>query len=104
MLCQTLNILICNTNVLPVYLCNVKNYGPYVQAKTFIWTVCYSFFDLLKYRLWQYGLWSFQTGGTKLEKNLPKNQRTHWKLLNFENCQKVPKFDIQSQFTMSKII
>ena len=26
--------------------------------------------------LWQYGLWSFQTGGTKLEKFLPKNQYT----------------------------
>ena len=24
--------------------------------------------------LWQYGLWSFQTGGTKLERFLPKNQ------------------------------
>ena len=35
--------------------------------------------------LWQYGLWSFQTGGTKLERFLPKNQHTHRKLLNFEN-------------------
>ena len=35
--------------------------------------------------LWQYGLWSFQTGGTKLEKFLPKNQHTQRKLLNFEN-------------------
>ena len=26
--------------------------------------------------LWQYGLWSFQTGGTKLEIFLPKNQHT----------------------------
>ena len=25
-------------------------------------------------RLWQYGLWSFQMGGTKLERFLPKNQ------------------------------
>ena len=24
--------------------------------------------------IWQYGLWSFQTGGTKLEIFLPKNQ------------------------------
>ena len=36
-------------------------------------------------RLWQYGLWSFQTGGTKLERFLPKNQHTQRKLLNFEN-------------------
>ena len=25
-------------------------------------------------QVWQYGLWSFQTGGTKLERFLPKNQ------------------------------
>ena len=35
--------------------------------------------------LWQYGLWSFQTGGTKLERFLTKNQHTQRKLLNFEN-------------------
>ena len=35
--------------------------------------------------LWQYGLWRFQTGGTKLERFLPKNQHTQRKLLNFEN-------------------
>ena len=35
--------------------------------------------------LWQYGLWSFQTGDTKLERFLPKNQQTQRKLLNFEN-------------------
>ena len=34
---------------------------------------------------WQYGLWSFQAGGTKLERFLPKNQHTQRKLLNFEN-------------------
>ena len=36
-------------------------------------------------KLWQYGLWSFQTGGTKLERFLPKNQQTQRKSLNFEN-------------------
>ena len=35
--------------------------------------------------LWQYGLWSFQTWGTKLERFLPKNQHSQKKLLNFEN-------------------
>ena len=35
--------------------------------------------------LWQYGLWSFQTGYTKLERFLHKNQQNLWKLLNFEN-------------------
>ena len=43
--------------------------------------------------LWQYWLWSFQTGGTKLERFLHKNQHTQRKLLNFEfwkelSCQK----------------
>ena len=35
--------------------------------------------------VWQYGLWSFQMGGTKLKIVLPKNQHTPRKLLNFEN-------------------
>ena len=35
--------------------------------------------------LWQYGLWSFQAGGTKLERFLPKNQHTETKLFSFEN-------------------
>ena len=35
--------------------------------------------------LWQYGLWSFQTGVTRLDSFLPKNQHTQRKLLNFEN-------------------
>ena len=35
-------------------------------------------------QVWQYGLWSFQAGGTKLERFLPKNQHTQRKLLNFE--------------------
>ena len=35
-------------------------------------------------KLWQYGLWSFQTGGTKLERFLHKNQHIQRKLLNYE--------------------
>ena len=38
-----------------------------------------------KLGIWENGLWSFQTGGTKLERFLPKNQHTQRKLLNFEN-------------------
>ena len=34
--------------------------------------------------LWQYRLWNFQTGDTKLERFLPKNQHTQRELLNFE--------------------
>ena len=37
-----------------------------------------------KCTVWQYGLRSFQTGGTKLERFLPKNQHTQRKLLNFK--------------------
>ena len=33
--------------LMPVYICKVKNYGPYLHVKTFLWTLCYSFFDLL---------------------------------------------------------
>ena len=36
------------------------------------------------HQLWQYGLWYFQTGDTKLERFFPKNQYTQRKLLNFE--------------------
>ena len=58
-------------------------------------------------QLWQYGLWSFKAGGTRLEIIFHKNQHTQRKLLNFGlmvSCQNVPKFDFQSQFSMSKII
>ena len=56
--------------------------------------------------LWQYGLWSFQTEGTKLERLLPKNQHTQRKLLNFEfwingELSKGPKFDFQSAPNLS---
>ena len=34
--------------------------------------------------LWQYRLWSFQAGGTKLERFFHTNQHTQRKLLNFE--------------------
>ena len=37
------------------------------------------------YTVWQYGLWSFQKGYTKLERFSHKNQHTQRKLLNFEN-------------------
>ena len=39
----------------------------------------------VEFLLSQYGLWSFQAVGTKLEIFLPKNQLTQRKLLNFEN-------------------
>ena len=63
--------------------------------------------------LWQYELWSFQTGGTKLERFLPNSQHTLRKLLNFENwvsgevskkCKITQPLDFQSQFSISKII
>jgi hypothetical protein len=44
-----------------------------------------TYFYLGMYQVWQYGLWSFQTGGTILERFLPKNQYAQRKFLNFEN-------------------
>ena len=40
---------------------------------------------VVEWAVWQYGLWSFQTRGTKLERFLHQNQYTQRKLLNFEN-------------------
>ena len=57
--------------------------------------------------LWQYGLWSFQTGGTKLEKIfLPYNQHTQRKLVNSKNwvngeVSKVPKYDQNMTFKVN---
>ena len=45
--------------------------------------MCVWFFISLQY-IWQYGLWRFQAGGTKLERFLDKNQHTQRKLLNFK--------------------
>ena len=33
--------------------------------------------------LWQYGLWSFQTGGRRLERFVHKNQHTQRKIIEF---------------------
>ena len=43
--------------------------------------------------LWQYGLWSFQTGGTKLERLLHKNQQIYKLILsqNVNNKKCAPK-------------
>ena len=49
------------------------------------WLIMFLYIQLAHYILWQYGLWSFQTGGTKLERFLHKNQHTQRKLLYFEN-------------------
>ena len=52
----------------------------------FLMLLCRACWDL-----WQYGLWSFQTEDTKLERFLPKNQHTQSKLLNFEFWIKLSK-------------
>ena len=49
------------------------------------WRVLLTLISAIYSWLWQYGLWSFQTGGTRLEIFLLKNQHTQRKLLNFEN-------------------
>ena len=53
------------------------NLGPLAIGRVCVWCLSAS--------VWQYGLWSFQAGGTKLERFLPKNQHTQSKLLDFEN-------------------
>ena len=45
----------------------------------------YNSMEIQYVKLWQYRLWSFKSGNTKLERFLPKNQHTQRKLLNFEN-------------------
>ena len=61
--------------------CTQKKQGKYFVL--FLW-----------FLLWQYRLWSFQTGGTKLERFWPKHRHTQRKLLNLRiglvgRCQKV---------------
>ena len=53
------------------------------------------------FSIWQYGLWSFQAGGTKLERFLHKNQHTQRKLLNWYSSMKKKRkirmiFDIEN--------
>ena len=45
----------------------------------------YEIFKVQIWKVWKYGLWSFQTGYTKLERFLHKDQHTQRKILNFEN-------------------
>ena len=66
------------------YPCYVSLYATYARPPLSYLPL--SFFYYAQWLLWQYGLWSFQTGGRKLERFLPKNQHTHRKFLNFENC------------------
>ena len=59
--------------------------------------------------IWQQGLWIFQKEDTKLERFLAKNQNIQRKLLDIKfwingKLSKSAEFDIQSQFSMSKII
>ena len=58
-----------------------------VSVHSFLWSRVSDLRHEMEYicTLWQYGLWTFQTGGTKLERFLYKNQHTWRKLLNFEN-------------------
>ena len=64
--------------------CNKTSHIRQRRIKTYHHQIA-NFRNDMHYAVWQYGLWSFQTGGTKLERFLHKNQHTQWKLLNFEN-------------------
>ena len=80
---QSIKILLMNFNLRKKNLATLTftrttfNHGNY-------WTAPYKR-SVRTRALWQYGLWSFQAGGTTLERFLPKNQHTQRKLLNFEN-------------------
>ena len=106
-----------------LWLCHFGNFSPLHTCSNSFWKCWFARADFISNSkvpparqkletlpldrvLWQYGLWSFQTGGTKLERFLPKNQHTYWilRIGLMGRCQKVPKFDFQSQFSMSKII
>ena len=55
--------------------------------------------------VWQYRLWCFQMGGTKLERFLPMNQRASRKLLNFEfwiNVEKRQNLTFEVNFVCEK--
>ena len=74
-----------------VYFSTASEYHQFIHARPTCVLLCIntkvivykSFVELCI--SWQYGLWSFHTGGTKLEIFLPKNQHTQRKLLNFKN-------------------
>ena len=81
---RTLEYVISEINAMPLTSNQLHNYGfPVSPSSDFF--LLYSLSYGLVCQIWQYGLWSFQTGGTKLERFLPKNQHTQRKLLNFEN-------------------
>ena len=70
--------------------------------ETTLRSVVYMSWTILPRHLWKCGLWSFQTGGTKLKIFLPRIQHTQRKLLNFEKwvngkVSKVLKFDFLCQ-------
>ena len=48
----------------------------------------------------------FSNGGTKLDRFLPKNQHYYWilRIGLMGRCKKMPKFEFQSQFSMSKCV
>ena len=59
------------------------------------------------YKVWQYGLWSFQVGGIIfffLRINTIKGILRILRIGLLVRCQKVPKFDFQSYFFKSKIV
>ena len=75
------------TTEIPMLLLNTENDEQFMFAVSVFWKSMTALNTVLeqwigRWWLWQYGLWSVQTGGTKLERFLPKNQHTQMKLLN----------------------
>ena len=76
-----------------------RQYFPYVllSFKRKIGNVFFKC-ELSPQGVWQYGLWSFKMGGTKLERFLPKNQHKDWpikkltKVYSKSLFEKLPEF------------
>ena len=63
--------------VLPILSSGIKFFVTDKVCDSLMGTVdCSVWLDLLS-TLWQYGLWCFQMGGTKLERFLPKNHHMY---------------------------
>ena len=79
----------CAVSVVRVHYCILRLWSFYVRYTVKIGYYFQQNYDVFQNQVeravWQYGLWSFQTGGIRLERLLPKNQQDKGKLLNSEN-------------------
>ena len=65
--------------------CHAKRYFVKTQLPKIIAPLHFNPLQCVVYIVWQYRLWSFQTGYIKLARFLHKSQHTQRKFWNFEN-------------------